>query len=96
MLSLLTLCHLFTLSPKRYQEVVIMARVERRPEGGGRLYVSVRKDDVEAFEQAATELEAITGKTVSQLIVKQMLEAHKRQQRKVSHGNRSAARQNAH
>lgn len=59
-----------------------MAKVERRPEGGGRLYVSVRKDEVEAFERAASQLEAATGLSVSQLIVKQMLEAQKKLQRK--------------
>jgi hypothetical protein len=63
-----------------------MARVERRPEGGGRLYVSIRKDDVMAFEQAASELEAATGLSVSQLVVRQMLDAHKRARRRVRRG----------
>ena len=64
-----------------------VARVERRPEGGGRLYVSVRKHDVEAFEQAASELEAATDMSVSQLIVKQMLDAHKKQKRQTQKVN---------
>ena len=69
-----------------------MARVERRPEGGGRLYVSVRKNDVEVFEQAASELEAATGMSVSQLIVKQMLDAHKKQKRQTRKVNRDDGR----
>ena len=63
-----------------------MARVERRPEGGGRLYVSIRKDDVMAFEQAASELEAATGLSVSQLVVRQMLDTHRRACRRVRRG----------
>jgi hypothetical protein len=77
-----------------------MAKVERRPEGGGRLYVSIRKDDVVAFEQAATELEAATGLSVSRLIVQQMLEAYKKAQRQPRegkpNGNHSTARQDTH
>ena len=64
----------------------MMARVERRPEGGGRLYVSIKKDDVAAFEQAATELASARGISVSQLIVKQMLAEYKKLQKQRQKG----------
>ncbi len=52
----------------------------RRDSRGGRLYVSVPADEVEAFERAASELEGATGLSVSQLVVRQMLEAYKKHQ----------------
>ncbi len=46
-----------------------MARVEKRAEGGGRLSVSIRKDDVVPFEKALTRLEDESGDSASQVIV---------------------------
>lgn len=65
------------------QKVGMMKLERRRDSHGGRLYVSVRADEVEAFERAASELEDATGLSVSQLVVRQMLEAHKKHQRRL-------------
>ncbi len=59
-----------------------MVKIERRKEGGGRLYLSVRKDDVEDIEEALTALEDASGETASQIIVRLVRDAAKNVQRR--------------
>ncbi len=54
-----------------------MVKLERRSRGGGRLYLSVRKDDVDEVEEALTALEDATGETASQIIVRLIRDAAK-------------------
>lgn len=52
-----------------------MVKVERRPEGGGRMYLSIRKADVTEFETALSRLEQASGESASQIIVRLVKEA---------------------
>lgn len=52
-----------------------MVKIERRPEGGGRMYLSIRKRDVLEFEQALTALESACDESASQIIVRLVKEA---------------------
>ena len=61
-----------------------MAKIERRKEGGGRLYVSIRKDDVVAFEEALSALEEGSGESASQVIVRLVKDAAKNLQRRTA------------
>ncbi len=54
-----------------------MVKLERRIRGGGRLYLSVRKDDIDEVEEALTALEDATGETASQIIVRLIRDAAK-------------------
>lgn len=55
-----------------------MVKIERRPEGGGRMYLSIRKSDVSDFEQALTALENASNESASQIIVRLVKEAAKK------------------
>ncbi|PLS79744.1 MAG: hypothetical protein CYG59_11640 [Chloroflexi bacterium] len=59
-----------------------MVKIERRKEGGGRLYLSIRKDDVAEIEAALTALEDASGEAASQIIVRLIRDAAKNVQRR--------------
>ena len=57
-------------------------KIERRKEGGGRLYLSVRKDDVEEVEAALIALQEASRESAPQIIVRLVRDAAKNVQRR--------------